>query len=490
MLGTAGGISGTGFASPQAANIISPTTAAQANTAYTGNQQALQQQQAFLNALQAQNGIQNQSNVFGQLQNVAAGQGPNPAMAQLAQATGANVANQASLMAGQRGAQQNVGMIARQAAQQGAQTQQQAAGQGATMQAQQSLAALGQLSGIAGQQVGQQQQATGAVTGAQQSEQQNLLNSIAQQNNANVGMQSNINSANTALAQTGMQQQANLMGNMMPSAGQVMQMFADGGAVDTNTIPGNPAPIPQSPGQSQSQDKSGGGSGGGAGKLLALLAEGGQPQMPQAPIAPAMPQAPQKPASGPQSQAGKYFSSQSPKGAGAVGSSLSALIAAGLHSLFTPSQYQPQQQSPGQPSAEDTTAAYMGAPGTRDANNLPTADATYNMMKVMPDQKMADGGKVPAMVSPGEQYLKPQDVEKVKKGADPLAVGEKIPGKPKHPGNDYRNDVVPKDLDEGGVVIPNKVMQSKNPHWEAMKFVKAYMAKGGKVPAAPKKARK
>ncbi len=53
-----------------------------------------------------------------------------------------------------------------------------------------------------------------------------------------------------------------------------------------------------------------------------------------------------------------------------------------------------------------------------------------------------------------------------------MQAGEKIPGKPKHPGNDYRNDVVPKDLDSGGFVIPNKIMQGPNPHWEALKFIR------------------
>ncbi len=96
----------------------------------------------------------------------------------------------------------------------------------------------------------------------------------------------------------------------------------------------------------------------------------------------------------------------------------------------------------------------------------------------------AKGGKVPAMVSAGERYLKPQDVAKVKKGANPMQVGEKIPGKPVVSGakNSYANDVIPKDLDEGGIVLPRSVTQSKHPHWAAMKFVQAHMAQGGLVP--------
>ncbi len=94
--------------------------------------------------------------------------------------------------------------------------------------------------------------------------------------------------------------------------------------------------------------------------------------------------------------------------------------------------------------------------------------------------KYAEGGKVPAMVSPGEQYLPPQDVKKVEQGADPLSVGERIPGKAKVKGNSYANDTVPKTLESGGIVLPKSVMEAKHPHWEAHKFVAAIMAKNGK----------
>ena len=99
----------------------------------------------------------------------------------------------------------------------------------------------------------------------------------------------------------------------------------------------------------------------------------------------------------------------------------------------------------------------------------------------------AEGGQVPALVSPGEQYLPPKDVSKVKKGANPLSVGERIPGKPKVKGNSYANDTVPKTLESGGIVIPNNIMQSKNPHFEAMKFVHATIAKNrGSLPKKAK----
>lgn len=95
-------------------------------------------------------------------------------------------------------------------------------------------------------------------------------------------------------------------------------------------------------------------------------------------------------------------------------------------------------------------------------------------------QSYARGGqtrKVPALVSPGETYLKPAQAKAVAKGkADPLKVGERIPGTPKVAGNSYANDTVPKKLDAGGVVIPNSIMQSSDPAHNAYKFVQAVMA--------------
>lgn len=240
FFGLSGGAGGTGFAGPAQANIQTPITNNQIGEAYSSNISALQQQQNLLNALQGQNGLQNQSSVFNQLQGVANGTGPNPAQAMLNQATGANVANQAALMAGQRGASNNVGLMARQAAQQGGALQQQAVGQGATMQANQSLNALGQLGGLANQQVANQIGATGAITSAQQSEQGNLLNALAAQNNAQVGSQSSVNSANAGLAGGVMGGQRDIIGGIMNAAGMGSKMatgkayggmLAEGGAV-------------------------------------------------------------------------------------------------------------------------------------------------------------------------------------------------------------------------------------------------------------------
>lgn len=315
-------------------NFKAPVTATpeQIAAAQAQAQAAMQQQQEFVNALQAQGGIANQSGVFNQLQGVANGTGPNPAAAALQQATSANVANQASLAAGQRGAASNVGLMSRQAANQGANIQQNAAGQAATLQAQQSLGALNQMGGIANQQVAQQQQGVGNLNQFAQNNQAALMN----QGNFQTGLDSGINAGNVAT-------QTALIGGALNAAG---------GAA-TAAI----AKKPQA------------------------AAEGGE-------------------ILGPSSYVGKHL-------------------------------------------------------------------------------KMAHGGKVPVMVSPGETYVPPSKVG----SKDPISAGRKIPGKPKHPGNDYRNDTVPRKLEKGGVVIPNSVMQSADPHKAAADFVAAVLAKSPRKPS-------
>lgn len=237
FIGSLLGIGGNGSNyQAQGTNVLQPTTVDQANNAYGQTQSGISQQQNFLNALQAQNGIGNQSDVFGQQQGLAAllaqqalGNGPNPALTQLAQTTGQNIAAQNALMAGQRGSGANAGLIARQAANLGSNVQQQAAGQGATLRAQQQLAAqqaLGQqqanMAGLATQQVGQQANALGGYNNAAQGQQQNLLSGIANQNNSNVQMQGNINSANAGVAGVNAQQQGGILGGLLGGVGTLV----------------------------------------------------------------------------------------------------------------------------------------------------------------------------------------------------------------------------------------------------------------------------
>lgn len=249
-----GGNSGMGWGA-QGAQVYAGTDPNQVENSNQTSFGALRQQQDFVNALAGQNGLANQSSVFGQqqglanqLQNLSQGIGPNPAQAQLAQATGQNIASQNALMAGQRGAGANAGLIGRQAAMQGANTQQQAVGQSATMQAQQQIAAMnalqqqqGMMGGMANQMVGQQQSGIMGLNQSAQSEQQTLLNALNQYNQNNVAMQSNINSSNAGVQNTVAQGQQGLLGGVIGgigagltgkySGGFIGGGYADGGDV-------------------------------------------------------------------------------------------------------------------------------------------------------------------------------------------------------------------------------------------------------------------
>lgn len=364
LLGGLGGLFGGGD-DKQPANIVDPVTGQQLTDAAGNVQGGIAQQQAFVQALQAQNGIQNQSNVYNQLQGVANGTGPNPAQAQLAQATGANVANQAALMAGQRGASANAGLIARQAGQQGAATQQNAAGQAASLQAAQSLGALNQLGGIAGQQVNQQQNAITGLNQFAQSNQGQLLGAQTAYNNAAVG------NANGAINVGQQQYDQNVTGGLLNGAAGVASAF--GGASKKTPTP----------------------------------------------------------------------------------SSTSATTPAGV------------------PSSQDW-ANFTGAPSAKMAEGGPVSAVARHFM--------AKGGKVPAMVSPGERYLSPKEVEKVAHGKkSAIKAGEKIPGKAKVSGakDSYANDTVSKTLQSGGIVLPRHVTQAKDAPEKAAAFVRAVLAKQG-----------
>lgn len=163
---------------------------------------------------QVQHGFGDQANLAQILQQQALGQGINPAQNMLNQATGQNVSNQAALMAGQRGAGANTGLIARQAAQQGANIQQQGIGQAATLGAQQQLAALNQL---------QQQQALmqqGALGNQGQ-----LLGAQGAFNNAQVGNVGGANQINQNTAGGNAQRNAGLTGGLLNGIGAAIPLF-------------------------------------------------------------------------------------------------------------------------------------------------------------------------------------------------------------------------------------------------------------------------
>ena len=401
FLGTSifGSNSGTGFQA-QSGDIQTPDSIAQ--------------QQALVDQLNAQNGVANQSSVFNQLQGVASGTGPNPAQAMLAQQTGTNVANQAALMAGQRGAGANAGLIARQAAQQGAATQQQAVGQGATLQAQQSLGALGQLGGIAGQQVAEQQGGISNLNAQQMALQAQQLQNIQQQNQYNAGI---------AQVNAGAQQ------------GRTSGFLSGLGSTLSNFASGSNAPL------------IGSGGGGGAFSSAGTAAGGG--------------------------------AGTSSAGTVAQGEAIGA--GSGSSSLTMPEL------------GSSAGFAKGGMVQNYDNGGLISAGASLLPLLAMFDKggeakasgprshygRHLAGMPVKAMVSPGERYLPPKEAHAVAKGQkSPLRSGEKIPGQAKVKGDSLKNDTVPKTLEEGGVVIPRSILQSKHPEAAASKFVREHLKKG------------
>lgn len=501
--GMAGGVNGTGIKGPANADIQRPVTNADADYAMDRSKAALDQQLAFLQAVQGQNGIQNQTDTYNQFQGIVNGTGANPAQAMLNNATGQNVSNQAALMAGQRGASANTGLMARQAAQQGANTQQQAAGQGAAMQAQQSLNALGSAAGIAGTQAQNQANATNAFQQGTLGYQNSLFGNQAAGNQAAVGMQSNVNNINGALAGGVMDSQQkhdqgamNMMGSMF------------GGMSDKNSKTNIKDAKPEvqdfldsvgSPKKYEYKDSKKDHPMAGEGEHISPMAQDLE-----------------------KTSMGKGMVKDTPDGKivdyakgfgamlaaqGEINERLKALEGKGspkklamggeLGSVLGPAMLKDETaggpgggagasdkgkgiKKPSMPKDEEPVVPFMQHYGSL-VTQTPQFAQGGNVRKPFAERYMnfAKGGQVPALVSPGEQYLKPEDVHKVKQGANPLEVGEKIPGKPKVGGakNDYANDTVSKTLEEGGVVLPRSVTQSKDPAAKAAAFVEAIFAK-------------
>ncbi len=311
-----------------------------------------------------QSNVGNQNAFAKALQTQMNGGGPNLAGSLLSNATGQNVANQAALMASQRGTGSNAGLIARQAAQQGANIQQHAAGQMAAERQQQQLNAQGSLGNVYGQ-IGQE-------VGNQYSTQQQAL---ANQNNAQIGA---INGTNTINSGIGKSNINNRMAAFSGAGQTAASAQGSGGAEDAATEE--------------------------------AFAKGGQVP--------------------------KYSSELEDHHNH-------------ISQIFHPHMHQNE--------VEDSMSGLQNA--------------------------YAQGGKVNALVSPGEKILKPEAVKKVAEGkADPIKSGEKIPGKAKVPGakDDYANDTVKKQLTVGSIVLPRSVTQSDNPGKKASDFVMAIIEKQGK----------
>jgi hypothetical protein len=303
----------------------------------------------------------------------------------------------------------------------------QASMQGA--QNQQTAAGQAALMGANQQLAGQQQMAN--IAGQQVGQQQNATNALQQGGMNMYGQMSNNinnqNAINAGVAQQNQNATNQLIGNIVGGAGAAMMMGGGGAAA---------------PGASAAT--SGGGTVGAFGSPK-MLAEGGT-----------------------------------------VSSGSTGIIDT-IKNAFT--EEPPKQGKPIKPLDQDKTKGFIKGGNFAKGGPVSKVGQHFHGMTPMPQIAMAEGGKVPAMVSPGEKYLSPQAVDKVAQGADPMAEGETIPGKAKVKGakNSYANDTVPKTLDEGGIVLPRSVTQSKNPHWAAHKFVSQIMAKNGQ--GLPKKAK-
>lgn len=185
------------------------------------------------NALSGYNNFNNnqsqQQQLNTALQAQANGTGVNPAQKMLANSTGTNVANQSAMMAGQRGAGANAGMIARQAAMAGSGIQQNAAGQAAALQAQQSSNALGQQAQVLGQMGSQGIQ-------EQQANNQLFSSGATAQNQQNMGAIENLGMAqgiNSQIAQANANASNQAVGGMMNTlgGGAVTSALNKGGVV-------------------------------------------------------------------------------------------------------------------------------------------------------------------------------------------------------------------------------------------------------------------
>jgi len=482
-----GGSSGSGF---QAQG----TNPQQIQTAYDQTQSGIKQQQDFVNALGQQNGLANQSSVFGQqqglanqLQGVANGTGPNPAMAQLNQATGANISSQNALMAGQRGASANVGLMARQAAMQGANTQQQAVGQGATMQAQQSLAAMQQLQSqqanmgnLANTQVNQQQ---AGLTGLNQ-------NALQQQSNL-LGIQANQNSANAGIAQGNQGAQQNILGGVMNGIGSVGTMLGGAGSSSSSQA-GLLSSTSGTAGSNVSDYTNLPDAFARGGQVR--MAEGGQPEafdplMKTQSTDPTVKTLDQPNIQGPQSKVGQMFNTAGPtapakSGGGGGANPMAALgaikdiyqVGKGIYDFVAP-------LVGGAVSGVGTMAG-----GAADSIGGAVSTGAPEALGDAAVVAAARGGRVPALVSPGEKRIHAKDVPKIAAGKKSPLDSETIPGKPKVGGskNSYANDTVKKTLNEGDIILPRSVTQSKDPAQAAHKFVSAILAKNGKMPKRTK----
>lgn len=509
-----GGGSNNSSTTAQSANIMQTVTPAQIAAALAQSNTGLDNQAALLSAAQGQGGFGNQTDLFAQQQGVAnmfnqqaQGLGPNPAQTQFNTNQGRAVADQRSLMAAQGGANQNVGLTQRNAAQSGANTMMQGAGAAATLQEQQKLAGqnalagqLQSMQGVAQNQIGNQFNATTGFSQQAQNEQAMLLNAAGNMNSNLVSNQAGMNNNNMAMAMRNANTTDQAIGGIFNSIGGMSGMFNKGGPVNAKGSVRPHTPPHKMPEHIHAVHKmfyKGG---------RVKYAEGGEVQSGSD-----MAQGSMNKAFG--------FKPQPAVPSKSTSTSTNTLtpdqLQGGMDRAFgfddggvvqeTPFQMTPEGavagaqigNAPNTPAPVDLSESIgkgIGGGGKKDSGGGPesmmaggagdtdggsSGGGSGGMMSMLPMLAMLayKGGQVPAMVSPGEGYLSPEKVDQVKKGADPIKLAEKIPGKPKVKGDHAINDTKAKTLEEGGFVLPNTVMQAKNPAKAAHDFVLKHLSK-------------
>lgn len=408
---------------PQSTSIVNPMDMGNANQANGNVIDAIQRQQAFVNASQNQGGMANQNYLASVLQNQMNGGGPNPAQMQLAESTGNNIKNQAAMMAGQRGVSQNAGLMGKHIADQGSAIQQQAANQAAIMNMQQQLAAQQQYGNLAGQQVGNYQSGLQGLGNMAQNEQGQVLGSLAAGNTANVGMQSNVNNVGASMAgvNAGMQGNMNTVSGGMAQGNQKFQndLMAGGikGVGQAMSIPGLAA----------------------HGGMVGRYADGGQIDSGIASFA--APSMDIGAAPGPQSFVGQMLNSNNMR---------TPEMSTAMADAF--------KGKPKVPNVANGTGLGAMSPadlGTGASTGIEASNAgdlaSLGMLAA------AKGGQINGK----------------------LKSGGGVPGKPKVPGDSYQNDTVSAKLSPGEIVIPNHITQGENAPQKAADFVAAILAKKG-----------
>lgn len=120
---------------------------------------------------------------------------------------------------------------------------------------------------------------------------------------------------------------------------------------------------------------------------------------------------------------------------------------------------------------EDTPAGKVVDMGHAAGLLMANQAALHDRLKELESHKMAKGGKVPIVVSPGELHLSKRAAKKVADGhADPLEAAHKIPGKAKVKGDSSKNDTIDREAEPGDVIVPRTKADDSD---KAAEFVKA-----------------